>query len=438
MADPAFQGDANNRTCQFCQQHEASHFCKCTGSPTLFCLDCCGQHNAKYPRAIHQAIPIAALSQNPEEYMRKYEALTKAATELRSNVERMEQCSRDFAKMMQNCINYVTEYRDWWLQQLQTEKEALAVAIETAIQEATSSLDQGVEPVSALAQAMWVLPTEELHVFEYTVSAPDLSTLCTNWAHYHLKSVSEGFAPAPEEPPPNLFAAICMQSMELYDFNTHKATQHQLPTCIWSGYIQVDRITVLIVGKQVMTLDLLTLQITPLASLSTPRNFVGVAQVDNTVFAFGGSGSDYSPSVLCEKGSVLPTRWTPLPPMHYARSCFTPCFFKSLLYLVSTWAKEVESFSPHTETFTVLSVSLPAQIQLNSPSVAFVANGELVLQTSRKQMARWKIGCEAHFRVSALDRGCCSYHPPLIVGTEVYIANEAKVGKWSLETERFV
>jgi len=37
--------------------------------------------------------------------------------------------------MMQSCIDYLVEYRTCWLQQLQTSKEELAVAVETAIQE---------------------------------------------------------------------------------------------------------------------------------------------------------------------------------------------------------------------------------------------------------------------------------------------------------------
>ena len=54
-------------------------------------------------------------------------------------------------------------------------------------------------------------------------------------------------------------------------------------------------------------------------------------------------------------------------------------------------------------------------------------------------MARWKIESEAHFRVSATDRQCSSYLPPLIVGTEVYIANNygLKVLKWSMQADRF-
>ena len=97
----------------------------------------------------------------------------------------------------------------------------------------------------------------------------------------------------------------------------------------------------------------------------------------------------------------------------------------------------MESFSPYTETFTVLPVSLPPNLQLGSGSVAFVANGELLLLTGKKQMARWNVG-ETHFSVSALDRRCFSFHPPLIVGTEVYIANGPKVEKWSLKVGRFV
>jgi len=184
MADQGLVGASNNRTCQFCQRHEATQFCQCTDTSTLFCLECYAKHSAKYPGAHHQILPVAALSQNPEEYKRKYETLTKAAAELRSNIDKMEQCSICFGDMMQKCINYLIEYRTGWLQQLHTDKEELTLAVETAIREATHCLDQGVEPGSALGRAMCTLSTEELHVFKYTVSTPDLSTLCVNWASY--------------------------------------------------------------------------------------------------------------------------------------------------------------------------------------------------------------------------------------------------------------
>ena len=161
MADQGFLGPASNQTCQFCEGDVATHFCKCTGSPTLFCRQCFPTHQAKYPRALHPVMPVAALYQTPDEYKRKYDALTKVTAELRKNLDKMEQCSTDFADMVQTCIHYLEEYRSWWLQQLQTSKEELALAIETAIREATDCLDQGMEPGSAL----WTLTDEELQVF---------------------------------------------------------------------------------------------------------------------------------------------------------------------------------------------------------------------------------------------------------------------------------
>jgi len=169
--------------------------------------------------------------------------------------------------------------------------------------------------------------------------------------------------------------------------------------------------------------------------------------MDSSVFAFGGSQIGYLPMTVCEKCSLPSTHWTPLPPMYYPRMAFTPGVFKALLYLASTAAydhRAVESFSPYTETFTVLPVSLPSDLALGCGSVAFVIEGELVLLTNTKQIVRWKIEGEAHFRVSATDRQCSSLHPPLIVGTRAYIANDAcvydgaKVEKWSLETNDFL
>lgn len=240
---------------------------------------------------------------------------------------------------------------------------------------------------------------------------------------------------------PHFFAAVHRESMELYDFNTHSITQHKLPACVDSGYLQVDGSTVLIVGEKVMKLDLLTLQTTPLASLLFPRDYVGVALVGNVVFAFGGYDDDSM--TVCEKSSISPTHWTSVPPMHYARACFTPCAFKGLLYLAATAARDhraVESFSPCTETCTVLPVSLPPEIELGCGSVAFAAKGELLLLTLSKQMARWEIESESCFYVSAVDRECYSQHPPLFVGSVVYVANipSARVEKWSLEAARFV
>ena len=161
----------------------------------------------------------------------------------------------------------------------------------------------------------------------------------------------------------------------------------------------------LIVGE-VLTLDLLTFQTTPLSPFLTPRDYVGVAQVGKAVFAFGGR-YDTNPKKICEKSSMPCTHWSSLPPMHYARTLFTPCVFQALIYLASANRdhEAVESFSPTTETFTVLPVSLTPDLVLGFGSVAFIINGELVLLTGCQQIARWKVE-EAHFRVSDIEKKC--------------------------------
>ena len=141
----------------------------------------------------------------------------------------------------------------------------------------------------------------------------------------------------------------------------------------------------------------------------------------NVVFAFG--GYDGRALTVCEKWSMQ--LWSGLKDMHYARGNFTPCHFKSLIYLAAARATDhraVESFSPHTEIFTVLPVSLPTQLRLGQGSVAFVANGELCLLTCGSQMACWVIQPGSEFRLSVTNRECCSLQQPQIVGGEVFIA----------------
>lgn len=196
---------SSNQTCMICDVSEATHFCNCSGSPILFCLDCCGRHAAKYPRGIHYSIPIVGLNHDPEEYRRKYEGLVKCANELRKNVERIDQCNLEFFELIGKCIEYLGTYRTWWMQQMETEKERLSFAIETAVQETANCLDQGTQPVSPLGQAVWTMPPEQLILINYSVNTPDLETLCSSMVSYanNLQVFTEKFMPrpkAPEEP----------------------------------------------------------------------------------------------------------------------------------------------------------------------------------------------------------------------------------------------
>lgn len=207
------------------------------------------------------------------------------------------------------------------------------------------------------------------------------------------------------------------------------------------SYIQLDRATLMIVDFEVKTLDILTYELTNLDPLLTPRSYSGVAMVNTTVFAFGGEdGAGVNKFSVCEKYSLPHNCWTRLPEMHYARTQFTPCNFKALLYLAGTCPathRAVESFNPQSETFTVLPISLPPDLRLGCSSVAFVAYGELYLLTDSKQKACWRIELESEFRLSDTDKQCWSSQQPRITGTQVLIACGSKVLLFSLETDTF-
>ena len=184
---------ASNRTCQICEEHEASHFCDCLSPHPLFCKNCPERHTDKYPHALHHVIPIVAMNQNPEEYLQKHHLLEQRKVQLRRNVEQLDHFCFEFDHLMQNCLNYLAEYRRYWGHYMQREREKLVAAVEAAVKETERCLDRGLEPVSALAQALWKLP---LHVVRYSITAPDLKTLCESCASYqnNLQLICERFS----------------------------------------------------------------------------------------------------------------------------------------------------------------------------------------------------------------------------------------------------
>jgi len=454
----AAQGDSN-RTCMLCRGQPASHFCNCSEPSTLFCIDCFPRHYAKSPRIIHHTIPIAALTHNVQDYMRKSEALEKRATGLRSNLIRMEQFSREFDSMIQKCIDSLTDYRSSWQNKLHTEKEELSVSIETAVEETLGCLEQGTEPANALAQALWTLPAEELQVFHYSITAPDLGPFYLTCASHqnNLLTLCERFK-SPEEvkhlvadcsfpssETAELFAAVCDNRVELYDTQSQQCTQHKLAANFGTGgsYIQVARDTLICLGglplsSEVYELDLPSLQLTSIASLLTPRAYAGVATAEDCIYVFGGQDESLEGLKCCEKYISGEEQWLPLNDMQEPRYGFTPCTFRTLIYLPCAFTRSIETFSPETELFRVLSISLPPQIK-KWFSVSFVCKGELYMLTGGKQLWQWKIDAKkGKFRLSSTEWSCWSSQPPMIVDSLVLIATNGRVDRFSLESYTFL
>ena len=237
------------------------------------------------------------------------------------------------------------------------------------------------------------------------------------------------------------FAAVYFNKVELYDLATQQSVRHNLAVDFGDGgsYIELDSNTLLCVGgfpaaARVVSLDLNSLQLTPLPSLRTPRCGAGVGKIAAWVYVFGGQGQ-----ASCEKYHLQDRQWQALASMHHPRSHFTPCVFGALIYLISTSEhRAIETFDPSSEVFTLLSVSLPQQLRLNSRSVAFVSSGEVCLLTNDMQKARWKIETEREFRLSTAGRNCSSTQLPRIVGQVVLIASSGRLEKFSLQSYSFV
>lgn len=125
--------------------------------------------------------------------------------------------------------------------------------------------------------------------------------------------------------------------------------------------------------------------------------------------------------------------------MREGRGLFTPCNLHALLYLpCPETTLTIETFDTETEVFSVLGVSLPAQMVEGCASVSFVANGEIYVLTGNKQMGRWKIDSEEGFRISDTKRGCWSSQPPFIMDSLAFIACQGRVVIFSLEQCDFI
>lgn len=237
------------------------------------------------------------------------------------------------------------------------------------------------------------------------------------------------------------FAAVYFNKVELYDLASQQSSQHILEVDFGDGgsYIELDSNALLCLGgfpaaSRVFSLDLNSLQLTPLPSLRTPRCGAGVFKTATWIYVFGGQGL-----ASCEKYRLRGKQWQDLATMHYPRSHFTPCISGNLIYLISSSEhRAVESFDPSLEVFTLLTVSLPHQLRLNSRSVAFVSSGEVCVLTNNMQKARWRIDSEREFRLSTAGRNCSSTQPPRIVGLLVLIASSGRLEKFSLQSYSFI
>lgn len=141
-------------------------------------------------------MPISRL--NSEAYLHKRSILDQGTARLRQNIELLHQCCQTFASSVETVIFLLCQYRDQTLQKLQEETAQLSESIEKAADETATCLAEGSLPVSPLAQALWAMPPEDMHVFSYTLACPQVNT--ETWVTWQnsLLSLCEQFHSNPQ------------------------------------------------------------------------------------------------------------------------------------------------------------------------------------------------------------------------------------------------
>lgn len=112
-------------------------------------------------------MPVAAIDQNPEDYLRKVNAVNQNKAALRRNVEVMRRFEEELTASVQTAINGLIGYLDTTMNLLRAEKTELAQAVEAAIEEAERCVIQNCCPNTPLAKAICTLTPIKLCLFTY-------------------------------------------------------------------------------------------------------------------------------------------------------------------------------------------------------------------------------------------------------------------------------
>ena len=211
--------------------------------------------------------------------------------------------------------------------------------------------------------------------------------------------------------------------------------------------MRVDETRIICMGMDLGSRDVYSLNIATLALLTLPCLIVsrawpsvtmGIGRTEDVIFVFGGD-QDSS----CEKYKLTETVWRSVGHMRYNVGYNAPCLYHSQFYLTCTcflFTRSIETFDPDTELFSELSIKYPDRLNYGCPSISFIANGELVIVTIARQMARWKIETETSFNLSYCGKACGSNQLPVVFDSFVLVPNDetAKAEKFSLESFSFL
>ena len=423
----------DNTVCGDCTSKVAEYFCTCTDPLTYLCAEHQLKHTSQRTAKGHR---IWSILQLPVYNNLRYQAFLEVSEEVKGCIRQVERASEELTAKVDELKAFLTRFCAEKVRELQEIKVSLARDIAMGLEEVERTLAEEQPHLITLYGPLIRDRTEKgdsLQLFDFTIEASSPPAI--------LSFTSQLASPQDLLQPTSL-AGVFNDRISLYEISSEQFTRRTLSINFGDGgsYVQLNRSRLLCIGAQpasssVHLLELPSFQLSLLCVLSTARRNAGIAKVGNCVYVFGGDNGQMCLN-SCEKVVLLSKCCAALQSMTHTRSAFTPCLFRSLLYLAAATdrVRAVETFSPETETFTVLPVSLPPQLALGRCSVAFVFNEELCLLTQGKQMARWKIGVEREFRLFNTGKVIWSNQQPLIVDSIVLIAHGGGVKQFSLQT----
>ena len=219
---------ASNHTCGNCSRNQADFFCTCVLPPVSLCKICIECHESMYPAIEHPRVSIGAM-----------EKLEEGKRALRRSVELMAECGKEVALSVDQAVQCLTQYKDWWTEFIRTEREKAIVRIDAATEEAEYCVLRNAAPTLPLAKALCTLSAQELLVFQYTVKPPDLEVLYQTWVTYSLslETLVDRFSNPIPQPQPSF-------SHSLASVKSDKIRLFSVPRMTWLAFPLASPISV--------------------------------------------------------------------------------------------------------------------------------------------------------------------------------------------------
>lgn len=419
--------------------------CLCTDPETILCSRCIYNHNEKSPGTVHQPLRLQQLPYRgiPGYFERLHTRMGNIAKIREQAVDNI----RDVDRAIENYSSHI-EATIWELMtkarrvigELNDVKEELSREINAGLAEMERTLEEDQPVLITQYGPMLRSLTEKpqpfrLFRFDFQIDAPPQTS--SSGAGLLTQRTMESNR--------EILVVIYENVAELHNLKTPKTERHELAMNFREGgsFVELGSYVLCFgnspASNQVYSLELDSFKLTPRTPLNIARKAPGLAKASGFIYVFGGKSSSDGTLSECERWSIQDqVQGVILNSMYHPRAFFTPCSFRSLIYLASADAhRAVETFNLKTEAFALLPISLPAELITGKYSVGFIAQGELVIITSGSQVVRWEVGSEKLMTLETTNRSCWSGQVPVVLEHQVLIACEGRVEKFNLETFSF-